>query len=359
MNRLALAAATLPLVLAACGEKPVEAPEEVARPVKIITFGGGGEGATLEYSGTIAAAQRSDMGFEVPGRVTEFLVSAGEKVEEGRVLARLDPEDYQAELDKAVANRNAADADLSRYQQAFDENAVTQQDLDLAKRNLDVAEANLRSARKAVADTELKAPFAGVVAQKLVNDFANVQAKEPILVLEDESSLEIDVNVPERDWAQAKPNLTLEERSARAQPRVRITALPDRVFPAQAKEIDTTADPVTRTYSVTFSFERPTDVIVRPGMTAAIILSIPADVTSDEMSAGTAVLSAAVRSDDAGNAFVWQVGDDMRVSKQPVEVGEMSGANVRILGGLEPGARIAASGVHNLREGMLVTEYQP
>ena len=359
MNRLAPAAAALSLLIAACGEKPVEAPEEVARPVKIIAFGDIGDTATLEYSGTIAAAQRSDMGFEVPGRVTEFLVSAGEKVEEGRVLARLDPEDYEAELDKAVANRNAADADFKRYQQAFNENAVTQQDLDVAKRNLDVANASLRTARKALSDTELKAPFAGVVAQKLVNDFANVQAKEPILVLEDDSSLEIDVNIPERDWAQAKPNLTLEERSERAQPRVRITAIPDRVFPARAKEIDTTADPVTRTYSLTLSFEKPTDVIVRPGMTAAIVLSVPSDVTSDEMSAGTAVPSAAVRSDDSGNAFVWQVGEDMRVSKLPVSVGELSGDSVRVLGGLEPGTRIAASGVHNLREGMLVKEYQP
>jgi RND family efflux transporter MFP subunit len=348
MNKLAPAAAALSLLIAACGEKPVEEQEEIARPVKIITFGGAGAAATLEYSGTIAAAQRSDMGFEVPGRVTEFLVSAGEQVEEGKVLARLDPEDYQAELDKAVANRNAADADFRRYQQAFNE-----------KRNLDVAVASLRTARKAVSDTELKAPFAGVVAQKLVNDFANVQAKEPILVLEDDSSLEIDVNVPERDWAQAKPNISLEERSARADPRVRITAIPDRVFPAQAKEIDTTADPVTRTYSVTFSFEKPTDIIVRPGMTAAIVLSVPSDVTSDEMSAGTAVPSTAVRSDEAGNAFVWRVGDDMRVSKQLVGVGELSGNSVRILDGLEPGMRIAASGVHNLREGMLVTEYQP
>lgn len=359
MKRLAPAVAALSLLMAACGEKPVEAPEEVARPVKIIAFGGGGDTATLEYSGTIAAAQRSDMGFEVPGRVTEFLVSAGEVVEEGRVLARLDPADYEAELDKAVANRNAADADFERYQQAYNENAVTQQDLDVARRNLDVANASLRTARKALSDTELKAPFAGVVAQKLVNDFANVQAKEPILVLEDDSSLEVDVNVPERDWAQAKPNLTLAERSERAKPRVRITAIPDRVFPAVAKEIDTTADPVTRTYSVTFSFAKPTDVIVRPGMTAAIVMSVPPDVTSDEMSLGTALPSAAVRSDEAGNAFVWRVGDDMRVSKQPVEVGELSGDNVRVLSGLEPGTRIAASGVHNLREGMLVKEYQP
>ncbi len=357
MNRLALVA--LPLLLAACGEKPVEAPEEIARPVKIVTFGNEADGFTLEYSGTIAAAQRSDMGFEVPGRVIEFLVASGEEVTEGQVLARLDPVDYQAELDKAIANRNAAEADFRRYQQAFNENAVTEQDLDLAKRNLDVAEASLRSARKAMSDTELKAPFAGVVAQKLINDFANVQAKQAILVLEDDSSLEIDVNVPEQDWARAKPNISLEERSARAQPRVVIPAITGRTFPATAKELDTTADPVTRTYKVTFAFETPTDVTVRPGMTAAIVLTVPIDIVSDDFSVGTSVPAAAVRSDDEGNAFVWLVGDDMRVRKQPVTVGELSGDGIRIVGGLESGSRVAASGVHVLREGSLVREYNP
>ncbi len=359
MNRLVPAAAFITFLVAGCGEAPPEEQAEVARPVKIFAYGGEAGGLTLEYSGTVAAAQRSDMGFEVPGRVTEFLVSAGEQVAEGTVLARLDPVDFQAELDKAIANRNAAEADYRRYQQAFNENAVTEQDLDLARRNLDVANASLRTAQKALSDTELKAPFDGVVAQKLVNDFANVQAKEPILVFEDDSSLEIDVNIPEQDWARARPDISLEERSARADPRVRIAAIPDRVFPADAKELDTTADPVTRTYSVTFSFEKPTDITVRPGMTAAIVLTIPPDIVTSDLELGTSLPSAAVRSDDSGNAFVWRIGDDMRVSKQPVQVGELSGDTIRILGGLEPGTRIAASGVHNLRDGMLVKEYQP
>ena len=357
MNRLVMAAAIMFVV--ACAEEPVEAPEEVARPVKIVMFGSEADGFVLEYSGTIAAAQRSDMGFEVPGRVIEYLVSSGEAVAEGQVLARLDPVDFQAELDKALANRNAAEADFRRYDQAFRDNAVTQQDLDLAKRNLDVSEASLRTARKALSDTELKAPFDGVVAQKLVNDFANVQAKEPILVLEDDSSLEIDVNIPEQDWARAKPNIPLEERSRRSRPRVAIPAIEDRRFPATLKELDTTADPVTRTYQVTFAFEKPDDVIVRPGMTGSVILSVPQDIVAEDLSSAQILPSAAVRSDDEGNAFVWIVGDDMRVSKQPISVGELTGDYIRVLGGIEPGSSVAASGVHNLREGMLVREYQP
>ena len=358
MNKSAPAAALLALCIVGCGEQAVEVQEEVARPVKIITFGGSGDGTTLEYAGTVAAAQRSDMGFEVAGRITEFLVAAGEAVQQGQVLARLDPVDFQAELDKAIANRNAADADFKRYDQAFKENAVTKQDVDLARRNLEVAQASLRSARKALADAELKAPFAGVVAQKLVNDFANVQAKQPVLVLEDDSSLEIDVNVPEQDWTRARPNISVEERSARSQPRVSVAAIPNRVFPAQLKELDTTADPVTRTYKVTFSFEKPTDVTVRPGMTGSIVLTVPSDIVTAGLS-GSTVPSAAVRSDEQGNAFVWRVGDDMRVTKQPVTVGELSGDQIQVLDGLESGSRIAASGVHNLREGSPVREYQP
>ena len=358
MNKSASAAVLLSLCLiVGCGEQAVEVQEEIARPVKIITFGGAGDVTMLEYAGTVAAAQRSEMAFEVAGRINEFLVAAGETVQEGQVLARLDPRDFQVELDKAIANRDAAEADFERYDQAFKENAVTRQDVDLARRNLEVSQANLRSAQKAFSDAELKAPFSGVVAQKLVKDFANVQAKQAVLVLEDDSTLEIDVNVPEQDWARARPNLGVEERSARIQARVTVAAIPNRAFPAKLKELDTTADPVTRTYNVTFSFENPTDVSVKPGMTASVVVTVPSEAGAEGISTST-IPSAAVRSDEQGNAFVWRVGEDMRVAKQPVIVGNLSGEQIQILGGLEPGSRIATSGVHNLREGSPVREHQ-
>lgn len=359
MNRSASVIAVLLPILCGCDGPTEPVPEEITRPAKIFTYAAEGGTATIEYSGTIGAAQRSDMGFEVPGRVIEFRVAAGDRVEEGQVLARLDPADYQAALDKAIADRNAAEADFRRFDQAYQENAVTKQDLDLATRNLEVANAALRTARKAVADTELTAPFDGIVAQKLVNDFANVQAKQSVLVLQDDSSLEIDVNVPEQDWTRARPGIEAEERAQRLQPRVVISSIRDREFPAYLKEMNTTADPVTRTYQVTLGFENPTDVTVRPGMTGRIVLTVPADVDMSHTIGGATIPAAAVRTDESGTAFVWRVGEDMRVSKQPVVVGELAGDRIRLLDGLEPGDRIAASGVHNLREGMEVRAYEP
>jgi multidrug resistance efflux pump len=66
-------------------------------------------------------------------------------------------------------------------------------------RAVEVTEAELRVSQKAVEDTVLRAPFDGVMARKLVEDFANVNAKEPVLVFQDTSHLEIQINIPERD----------------------------------------------------------------------------------------------------------------------------------------------------------------
>lgn len=351
-GQLHFVALAMCVTLAACEQEapPEQAP--VARPVKILILGGGGLGATLEFPGSITAAQQSDMAFEVPGRIVEMPVDEGEFVEAGAVLATLDARDYEAARDKSLAQRNAAHADFNRYDEAFKADAVTAQDVDLARRNLDVAEADLRTARKAVEDTQLKAPFAGRVARKLVDDFANVQAKQPVLILQDDSGLEIRVSVAERDYARAKPGVSNEERTARIKPRVEIASLPGRQFPAIIKEIASTADPVTRTYEATFMFENPADANVSPGMTGKVIVSIPPD---SDVDVGTSIPASVVLADENNNPYVWVVDPDTgQVSAKQVQVGELSGDNIRLLDGLQDGDRIAVSGVHSLAEGMPV-----
>ena len=344
------------LALVACSkEEPVEeAP--VARPVKMVTFGATMTGGIYEYPGSVAPAQRSEMAFEVPGRIIEFPVLEGQNVKKGQVLARLDPTDYEASKEKAVAERNAGRAEFNRYNAAFKENAVTRQDLDLAKRNLEVAEANLKSADKAVKDTFLKAPFTGTVALKAVKDFANVQAKQVVLTLDDISSLEMKINIPEQDWARAKPGLSVGERVERmavAKPVVVIAAIPDKRFPARLKEVATSADPVTRTYGITFAFDRPKDVVVRSGMTGKIVITIPEDIK--EQIKAYSLPSIAVAADEQGKAYVWRFDTQSNtVHRASIEVGMMIGTEIRVLSGLSAGDIIAVSGVSHLREGLPV-----
>ena len=344
------------LTAAGCSEKPVEE-GPVARPVKLLTIGGSDSGAWVEYPGTIKAAQTADMGFEVSGRIIVRKVKEGERVKEGTVLARLDDRDYVARLDTAKANLRKAQADYHRGQSIYaeDPGAISKERLDGYRRAVEVNEAKLREAQKAVEDTVLRAPFDGVMARKLVDDFANVNAKDPVLVFQDDSHLEIQINIPERDVSGERHHETNEEVTARLEPKVVVTSLPDRSFPARVKEITTETDPVTRTFQATLIFDNPKNVGVFPGMTAKVrIRALRTRGASNRI----AIPTHAAVADAKGNAYVWLVDpSSMTVNRRPVELGDMSGSDVEVKSGLTKGDMIATSGVHKLREGMAVRKF--
>jgi len=336
-----------------CGEEPVQqAP--VVRPVKIVTIGATGDAPTRELPGTIKAAQNADMGFEVPGKITEFLVKEGQRVEKGDVLARLDDRDYQADLDQIKASSRKAQSDLQRSLRIYEEDsgAISTSKIDADRKSVEVAEAQVRKAEKGVEDTVLRAPFDGLIARKLVEDFQNVQAKEPVLVLQDISHLEIAVSVPERDMTRGSTTRTAEEINQRAQPQVQISSLPDRSFPARVKEFATSADPVTRTFQVRLIFEPPDDVAILPGMTARVTLTVVGD---DKIR----LPSHATFADADGNPNIWLLDSEtMKVQRAPVKLGELTGNEVEILEGLAAGDQVVISGVSQLREGTQVRRYE-
>jgi RND family efflux transporter MFP subunit len=240
---------------------------------------------------------------------------------------------------------------------AYESNAVTQQDLSRAKGQYDVSQADLDVAQKALEDTELRAPFAGRIAKRLVDDFANVQAKQAVMVLQDESSLELRVNVSERDWVLGNGKLSRDQATKLIRPRVRITSLGARLFPGYLKEMSNSADPVTRTFQVTFGFASPDDVNVSPGMTGNVIVERYRIEAAER--ASLAIPLDFIVADADGNPFVWVVDPtSMRANKRPVELGELFGANANIASGLSIGDQIIASGVNSVTPNMLVREIE-
>jgi RND family efflux transporter MFP subunit len=351
---------TLPLLLtgfiglSGCEEPPV-AEVTVVRPVKIHTIGSLDPAAYREYPGTIRAFQHAEMGFEVSGRVTEFLVREGDWVKAEQILARLDARDYQAQLDAAEADVRKAQGDLARSRKIYkqDPGAISTDVISTDKREVDVAKARLAIASKGVEDTELRAPFDGIVARKLVEDFANVLAKKPVLIVQDKSVLEIEVNLPERDMVEGRAAETKEGVTAKVQPEITVSALPDRHFPGTIKEWATTADPVTRTFAVKLNFDNPGDVHILPGMTARVRVII-------DPKRAWSVPATAAQADESGQAYVWKVDPaTMTVSRVAVELGELEEDRVRLMSGVEAGDMIAVSGVAQLRDGIEVRKYQP
>jgi RND family efflux transporter MFP subunit len=342
------------ITVTGCGDKPAPAPL-AARPIKIMTIDTKGAVETLEYSGTISAAQHSEMAFEVPGKITDFPVIEGQIVKKGDLLVRIDPRDMAALAGVDTAKVQLATAEYERQKKLFEADVSSQQELDRAQRAYEVAVANAQGSTKGLEDTELFALFDGIVAKKLVRDFENVTAKQPVLILQDTTNLEINVTIPEADAVRGAPNSSNEERTARVKPIVIVTALPDRSFPAQITEFNTTADPVTRTFRVTLRFDPPDDVNIKPGMTATVRIHIQPE---QQLVAGQSSLSipaSAAITDETGEAFVWLVDPgSMTVQRNPVKLGHLSGDRVFVSSGLRSGQQIAISGIHQLRDGMLV-----
>lgn len=341
----------LTLVLTACGEQLEEKTEPVSRPVKMFTVGELAPAQTLKFPGSVSAVKQSDMAFEVSGRIVDMPVTEGELVEAGSVLARLDSRDYESELNRARAERNAARTDFNRYDRAFKANAVTAQQLDSARRALDVAEAVFQQATKAVEDTVLRAPFAGRVARKLVEDYANVQAKQPILILQSDEALEMRVQVSEADWVREKPVASAAEIEDAFDIDVVLSSLPNQPIPARITAFSSSADPVTRTFEVTVSFEAPPRFSVNPGMTGHVAYTPSPDLAED----GLLIPADAVVAAPDNTPYVWLYdAESGTVARQPVGVGELTGNSIQVTTGLEIGDRIAVSGVHTLNEGFPV-----
>jgi len=338
-----------------CREQEAPPPEPI-RPIKILSIGGSEGGTQLEFPGTIEAARHSRMGFEVQGRIIEYPVVEGDRLKKGGLLAKLDPRDYQEAINKAQAQANFLETELARRRQLFDQGVDSELVYEKARRNYEVQVANVATAQKALDDTELRAPFDGVVSAKLVKDFVNVAAKEPVAIFEDDSFLKIEIAIPEVDFIRMAPGLTLAERTSVAKPKVIVSSMANREFPARIVEIANIADPVTRTFRVTLSFEKPDDVIINSGMTAKVV----ATSTGNERLAvgGFLIPVQAALGDEAGKAFVWRVDSEtMEVHRNPVELGEMTGSMVLVMSGLSSGDEIAISGIGQLREGMRVRRF--
>jgi RND family efflux transporter MFP subunit len=341
-------------IVLGCGEEPAPPPAP-AQPVKIFTVPVTADRSTLEYAGEIAATQHEEAAFEVAGKIVEFPVVEGQAVTEGQMIARLDQRDFEADLDRALANLEKAETDVERYRTLFEKGVGPKTDVEAAERMYANSEASYRTAQKAFEDSTLRATFDGVIAKKLVADFQNVTAKQPIVILQDDSTLEISVAIPEQDYVGSNPDLTAEERTARIQPEVIVSSLPDRSFPARLKEVTTTADPVTRTFRATAQFDPPDDVLIRPGMTARVRINTSGRRGADD---SITIPAQAMFTDPEGKAFVWKIDPTTFVAtRAPIVPGPLSGSRLSVREGVAPGDQIAVSGVHKLADGMKVRPF--
>ena len=354
-------------------EKQKAEPEpEVIRPVRTITLQGGKDSFTRKYFGTVQGGKRADLSFRVSGTLNKINVEKGASVKRGALLATLDPRDLktrisqaQSALSQAEAQHKNAETDFKRYENLYKQRVIAKAQYDSYKTQVDVtksavnsATANLKSARDALKDTELRAPFDGIIANRTVENFQDVTAKQTIFSLQDLSALEIVFNVPDNDVLlapvpQVKSLRDLQNHSDLFTINARFEAMPDRTFPLTLKEIGTQAT-AANTYPVTALMPEHRDIRALPGMAVTVEMEFIGSNDSQEFNGKYSVPSTAILNEGDKN-FIWKYINGT-ATKIPVIVGEIhNDASVDVESdSLHGGEVIITAGVYFLHEGQHV-----
>ncbi|MEE8192826.1 MAG: efflux RND transporter periplasmic adaptor subunit [Gemmatimonadales bacterium] len=220
---------------------------------------------SVSAAGQARAFARTLLTAEVEGPVTEVYVAEGDYVRRGQPLARIDPERYAFEVEKARASLEQVEATFAELTLFDDE--IEDEELRAERRRMARAKSGLTSAEVQVREAELnvkratvRAPFAGAVANMAIVPGERVQQRDSIAEVVDFSRVRIEVRVLETEV----PYLE-EGREAW----VTLSAFPDRVLTGRVASINPVVDPRTRTARVTVLLPNP-DGAVKPGMYARV-----------------------------------------------------------------------------------------
>jgi RND family efflux transporter MFP subunit len=353
-----LLSASIPaLLLLACSEPPPPVVEKVSRPVKTLLIEAPDTGGVRNFPARIDAADKAELAFRVPGKVQKLLVKEGDRVDEGQLVAELDPKDFQIVVNDRQATYDNAKKNFERAKELIEKGNISRMDYDRLEAEFRNATAALNSARQDLSYTKLEAPFKGLIAKRYIQQFEEVQAKQVVLDLQNVNALDVKFDVPESLIRGIRADA--DERAKRRE-EIKITAsfegMPGREFPLRFKEVATKADSQTQTFEVTYLMDRVETGTILPGMTASVTVDMSRYI--DEEPVFTVPVSAIV-GDYKLDPRAWVVDEaTMTVRPQPVKVGRMLRDTIEVLDGLEPGLRIVTAGTPFLVEGMKVTLMQ-
>ncbi len=359
----ALAApAMLIALLASPGCGGGDTPEEtVIRPVRTQTVLTSGAGRTRSFSGTARAGMETRLSFKVAGTLRGVSVAVGDRVRAGAPIARLDPTDFELQVDdaraavtRARAEAERAEADLERIRQLYENENASRTDLDAAEAGATATKAGLESARKNYAlatqrlsYTQLAAPVDGAIASVQVEVNENVNAGQLVALLTSGDRPEVEVAVPENLIGDVKEGAAVSAR---------FDALPDRSFPARVTEVGVTASRSGSVFPVTVKLDDAASE-VRPGMAAEVEFRFEASGEPRIFVPAVAVL------EDRAGRFVFvaePTEDGLGVARRrDVTVGDLTDHGLEIVGGLQEGDRLVTAGVTRIQDGLVVRLGEP
>jgi membrane fusion protein (multidrug efflux system) len=306
---------------------------------------------SVRLPGTVETRRGGVVASEVPGVVVDIEVEPGDRVREGQVLARLRQTNTKLQLEaargrltEAKARLKLAESNLVRAQDLFDDQVVSQGELDDAysesaawQGRVDATTAEIDRLEEDLERSVIRAPYGGAIVQKLTEVGQWVATGGPVMEMVSLKSLEIRVDLPERYF-------DLLKLGARAD--VTFEALPGVEMTGEVRGIIPRAEARARSFPVRVRIDNR-DGRVGVGMLASVGLPI-----GEATAAVLVPKDSLVRQGD--RQMLFRLKDDDTVEPLPVETGRGVGSWIVVAGAVAAGDRVVTRGNERLRPGQSV-----
>lgn len=282
-----------------------------------------------QYIGTLTSSITIALSFPVSGMVREVLITEGEPVCKGQLLASLDTESYRNALDIAEAKKKQAEDAWQRISGLYQKESVPEIKYVEVKTGLDQARATAQLARKNLADCRLTAPLDGIIGEREIEPGENAIPYKTVLTLVNTDRLDVKVSVPEKEIASIR---------TRDQAKITVPAIGESLFHGNVISKGVVAQPISHTYDILIRIREHNPMLL-PGMVCRVNLSRQA---TDSVAL---VPIEVVQTSGDGTRYLF-VPDPSgkKVIRKKVSVGNLQGLYVEIMDGLHPGDLYIADG---------------
>jgi len=309
----------------------------------------------IKALGSLEAEEIVQVTAEVEGVVSDVRFHEGDRVSPATVLARIDPDRYrveheraQAALAQATAELGRAQADLERREELAKAELVAAEEMTRSRGEnerlaaaVEVARAALGIARQNLRKAEVRAPQAGVINTRSVETGQYVKMGEVLAKLVDTSRLRLRFKVSDGESLRVRQS---------GEVKFRVTALGPQDFPARVYHVGEVADPATRQVEVLAWVKNPGPL--KPGFFAEV--AVAGEARKDAL----VVPEGAVQASEQG--FVTYVVDKGKARLRPIEIGLRTGTGtVEILSGVKPQETVVIEGSDRLADGLDVQPVMP
>ncbi|NIO03553.1 MAG: efflux RND transporter periplasmic adaptor subunit [Proteobacteria bacterium] len=315
------------LVLFSCSSGVGETTSEEKKiPVSVIPARQEVNRRLLNALGTVEPNRELKLSFKIGGRIRGLAFEEGQLIRKGELLAELDPTELLARKRKALENRRKAKRDLDRMEQLYRKAVVPLSSYQDAQSALVNSEAELKIVDENLDSSVLRAPFTGRMTQKLSEVGEVVAPGKTIAVL-----AEIDPVLVKA----AVPDSLIQRVKTGQRAHIRVDSSPRERFEGVVTRLETSADPLSRTFTVEVRLGNPGEVL-RPGLIARM------EVMDDSKGFGIFIpLDAVLDFGSSPTVFIVRDGTAIR---RTIRMGDVAGQEVEILEGLIPDELVVISG---------------